>query len=90
MQRTTTFEGRTADAPARQGDGAVLPRVLELHPRRLTGRGLSLDLVGDTPAPAIGRYERAIRDLVAAGLLRADGDSIAPSEAALRADEVSS
>ncbi len=34
-------------------------------------------------------YRRAIRDLVGAGLLRLDGDSIVPTLAALRSEEIS-
>jgi hypothetical protein len=82
--------GQTDDAHDRPAEGAVLSRVLELHPRYLSGRALSLDLVGDTLAPRCEVYERAIAGLVAAGLLRAEGDAVVPTQAALRIEEIRS
>ena len=81
--------GQADDARDRRTEAAVLSRVLELHPTHLSGRELSLDLVGDTLAAADERYEGAIGDLVDAGLLRVDGDSIVPTLAALRSEEIS-
>lgn len=81
--------GQTNDARDRRTEAAVLSRVLELHPTHLTGRELSLDLGGDTISAADESYERAIRDLVGAGLLRIDGESVVPTIAAVRSEEIS-
>jgi len=64
---------------------AVLFFVLDLHPSLLTAAEI---LHGLCPDPEDFRsrdgVERAIRDLVAAGVLRRDGETIAPTHATLR------
>jgi hypothetical protein len=85
--QTNPIEGRTGDVQD-QAEGAVLSRALELHPRHLSERDLSLDLVGDTLAGRCELYEHAIRCLADAGLLRVEGGEVAPTAAALRASEV--
>jgi hypothetical protein len=77
-----------ADALRRGAEDAVLRRVLDLHPAHLHERELALDLVGATLAPRCETYEVAIEALVADGLLSREGDSIRPTRAALRAEEV--
>lgn len=59
---------------------AVLALVLSEHPTHLTIGDLMME-IADEDAVA-----RAVRDLVAVGLLRRDGDSILPTRAALRFD----
>jgi hypothetical protein len=85
--QTNPIEGRTGDVRD-QAEGAVLSRVLELHPRLLTERDLSLDLVGDTLAGRCELYEYAIRGLIDAGLLCVEGTAVVPTAAAIRAAEV--
>jgi hypothetical protein len=80
--------GRAADALGRGAEDAVLRRVIDLHPAHLSERELALDLVGAWLAPRCETYEVAIEQLVADGLLRREGDSIHPTRAALRAEEV--
>jgi hypothetical protein len=80
--------GKAADAPGRGAEDAVFRRVLDLHPAHLGERELALDLVGAMLAPRCETYEVAIEALVADGLLCRDGDSIQPTRAALRAEEV--
>jgi hypothetical protein len=60
--------------------GAVLAFVLSEHPTQLTLGDLMMEIV-DEDAVA-----RAVRDLVAVGLLRRNGDSLLPTLAALRFD----
>jgi hypothetical protein len=63
---------------------AVLAHVLALHPTRLSADELRREiLLGATSFAATDAYDRAVRDLIAVGLLRRDGDSIVPSRAAL-------
>jgi hypothetical protein len=80
--------GRAADALRRGAEDAVLRRVLDLHPTHLTGRAVVPALVGESLALRCETYEAAIEALVADGLLRRDGDSIHPTRAALRGEEV--
>jgi hypothetical protein len=80
--------GQTNDAQARTAEAATLGRVLWLHPTHLTEEELLLNLLAQD-GPTRYRFERAIRDLVADGLLRIDGSSIVPTLAALRSDQVS-
>jgi hypothetical protein len=80
--------GMAAEGLRRGSEDAVLRRVLDLHPAHLGERELALDLVGATLAPRCETYEVAIEALVADGLLRREGDSIHPTRAALRAEEV--
>jgi hypothetical protein len=66
---------------------AVLNHVLWLHPARLSAAELRREmLAGDPEFSKIDTHDRAVRDLVAAGLLRHDGDSVVPTRAALRFD----
>lgn len=82
--------GQTNDACDRRNEHGVLAHLLELHPTHLTLAELLLELgSGVDGGPTRDQHERAIRDLVAAGLLRRDGDSILPTRAALRFEEIS-
>lgn len=70
--------------PKRRGDrdlrdqSVVLSRILDLHPTHLPIPALVRDLEGSGDT-----YERAIRDLTGAGLLRCPGGVVEPTEAAL-------
>jgi hypothetical protein len=80
--------GRAAEALRREAEDAVLRRVLDLHPAHLGGRAVVPSLVGESLALRCETFEIAIEALVADGLLRREGDSIHPTRAALRAEEV--
>jgi hypothetical protein len=82
------ISGRAADTLGRGAEDGVLRRVLDLHPAHLHERELALDLVGATLAPRCGTYEAVREQLVAAGHLRREGDSIQPTRAALRVEAV--
>jgi hypothetical protein len=64
--------------------GAVLIHVLTLHPAQLR----LTELVQEITAGATDAIERAVRDLVAAGLLFRNGELVLPTRAALRFDEL--
>jgi hypothetical protein len=81
------IRGQTNDAEDSAAEAAVLDRVLWLHPTHLTEAELLLNLFADG-GPRRESLERAIRDLVADGLLRIDGCSIVPTLAALRSEEI--
>jgi hypothetical protein len=70
-------------------ESAVLQQVLALHPNALTlaelRRALGAEEGGFAASDAI---ERAVRDLVAAGLLHRSAAFVLPSRAALRFDEL--
>jgi hypothetical protein len=63
---------------------AVLAFVLDQHPATLTICEISREVGSDDGDEA----ERAIRDLVGAGLLRCEGASVLPTRAALHADRL--
>lgn len=65
-------------------ESAALQQVLALHPGTITSEELMREL-GEEDADSI---ERAVRDLVAAGLLRRSGSLVLPTRAALRFDEL--
>jgi predicted transcriptional regulator len=66
-----------------QTQRAVLALVLDQHPAALTICEIAreMDREGD-------EVERAIRDLVGAGLLRCEGASVLPTRATLHADRL--
>lgn len=70
-------------------EAAVLQQVLALHPTALTlgelRRALGAEEEGFAVADAI---ERAVRDLVGAGLLHRNEDFLLPTRAALRLVEL--
>jgi hypothetical protein len=64
---------------------AVLSYVLLEHPAFLSVDELRREMVADCrDFSESDAHDRAVRDLVAAGLLRCDGDSILPTRAAVR------
>jgi len=66
-------------------ESALLQRILDLHPTRVTAAELIRDLAGeDADFGARDGIERAIRELTGAGLLhRTDDELITPTRAAL-------
>jgi hypothetical protein len=71
-------------------ESVLLQRVLDLHPARVTIDELILDLTGKEPGFADrDRIDRAIRELVRAGLLHPATDGfVAPTRAAVRLGEL--
>jgi len=65
-------------------ESAALQQVLALHPAAITFEELAREL-GEEDADSI---ERAVRDLVAAGLLLRSGPLVLPTRAARRFDEL--
>jgi hypothetical protein len=66
---------------------AVLSLVLRFHPERLSATELRREmLAGDYDFAKTDSHNRAVRDLIAAGLLRHDGDSIVATRAAMHFD----
>jgi hypothetical protein len=81
-----------ADDPAsedRRTERAVLAFLLDQHPAQLRADDLSfaLDAKDFAEKDAVAR---AVRELVAVGLLNADGDLIGPSRAALYFEQLES
>jgi hypothetical protein len=70
-------------------ESAVLHLVLELHPTSLTGEELVREM-GEAEDGFAGReaIERAVRDLVAAGLLHHSDGFVRPTRAALRFEQL--
>lgn len=68
-------------------ESAVLQQVLALHPAAITLEELARELGGED-AGEREAAERAVRDLVAAGLLRRSEELVMPTRAALRFDEL--
>lgn len=69
---------------------AVLTQVLALHPAQLAFDELRLEMAGGEDAGFEERdaFGRAVRDLAGAGLLRREGESVLPTRAALRFQEL--
>jgi hypothetical protein len=66
-------------------ESALLQQVLALHPTTVTTEELARELGEERHGDAL---ERAVRDLVAAGLLHCSGELLLPTRAALRFDEL--
>jgi hypothetical protein len=70
-------------------ESAVLQQVLALHPSALTLAELHRALGAEEEGfAAVDAIERAVRDLVAAGLLHRSEALVLPTRAALRFDEL--
>jgi len=79
----------TTDAADAATEAAVLLRIIDLHPVLVSLAELSRDVGGERPRfDERDAIERAVRDLVAAGLLRRNGELILPTRAALRFSEL--
>jgi DNA-binding IclR family transcriptional regulator len=64
-------------------EAAVLTRLLDEHPRRLSLRDLSREVADVLDEPTV---ERAIDNLTAARFLRLEGSSVVPNPAVVRFD----
>lgn len=71
-------------------EAALLQRVLHLHPTQMTAAELIRDLAGeDADFGARDAVERAIRELIGAGLLhRGDDGLLTPTRAAIHAGDL--
>ncbi len=71
-------------------EAALIQRVLDLHPTRVTFDELVRDLAGeDADFAARDGIERAVRELTGAGLLhRTDDDFVTPTRAAVHYGEL--
>jgi hypothetical protein len=70
-------------------ESAVLQQLLALHPAQLTVVELIREVGGESPGFAErDAIERAVRDLIRAGLLHSHGDFVVPTRAALRFNEL--
>ncbi len=78
----------SSPSPRREDEAvqsAVLALVLAMHPDRLTLVELMREMVGDSEDFAErDAVQRAVRDLVGAGLLRRSGELVLPTRAATR------
>jgi len=80
--RSTGGEDRAIEA-------AVLQHVLALHPAILTLEEIARELGGEDGSFAErDAVERAVRDLIAVGLLHTSDSLVLPSQAALRFDRL--
>jgi len=78
---------RSTQAEDDHDQAAVLVYVLALHPTHLSVPDLVREVsAGATEFAESDRIERAIRDLVGAGLLHSAPGLVTPTHAALRAD----
>lgn len=86
---STINDSRTTLAEDEDFESVVLQQLLDLHPTRLTVSELTRELSGKLSDFAErDALERAIRDLVAVGLLHQSEEFVAPTRAALRFSEL--
>jgi len=70
-------------------ESAVLQQVLDFHPVLVTAAELMREVGGESPGFAeVDALERAVRDLIGAGLLHEHGKFVIPTRAALRFNEL--
>jgi len=69
-------------------EAAVLAQMLALHPAVMSLAELIREMGEDADPEGREAVERAVRDLVAAGLLHRDGAFVRPTRAALRFDQL--
>ena len=82
-------ESQTTWAEDEGVESAVLRQLLDLHPMHLTFAELMRELGSDGGSFAEhDAVERAVRDLVAVGLLHKGADFVTPTRAALRFSEL--
>lgn len=78
----------TTAAEDERTQGALLTQVLALHPERLTITELARLLGGGESFAAEDSVKRAAIDLAGDGLLVCEGETVTPSRAALRFDQL--
>jgi hypothetical protein len=84
-----TDDSWTPAAEDAANESAVLRQLIELHPVQVTLSEVVRELAGESPGFAErDAIERAVRDLVGAGLLHTYGGFVAPTRAALRFSEL--
>lgn len=83
-------EAAWPSAPAAQAQRAILGLILAQHPAQLTICELALEINESDDFESNDAVERAVRDLVGAGLLRCQGISVLPTRAALCFDQLQS
>lgn len=95
MQDKRTDDGLAAEtrSPAELDDNmhqeAVLGHLLYLYPAKLTKEEVIRELsVASEDFGTLDAYERAIRDLIATGLVHQHGKFLTPSRAAVRGEEI--
>jgi hypothetical protein len=90
MTMAANEEDLTNEGEDARVESALLQRVLDLHPTRVTADELVRDLAGDeADFGARDSVERAIRELTGAGLLhRADDGFVTPTRAAVHFGEL--
>ena len=83
-------ENLTNKAEDTRIEAALIQRVLDLHPTRVTTDELIVDLTGkEADFAARDSIERAISELTRSGLLHpSDDDFVTPTRAAVRAGEL--
>jgi predicted transcriptional regulator len=82
-------ENRSPSAHDTTIEAAVLRQLLALFPVQMTVAELARELGGENADFAhTDAVERAVRELVGAGLAHRNGDVVIPSRAALRLDEL--
>jgi hypothetical protein len=82
-------ESRTTGAEDAATESAVLLQVLDLHPTQVTVAELVRDVGGEGGGFAErDAVERAVRELVAAGLLHRRDELVQPTRAALRFNQL--
>lgn len=83
-------ENLTNESADSRVEAALIQRVLDLHPTRVTSDELVRDMAGeDADFGARDEIERAIRELTGAGLLhRTDDDFVTPTRAAIHFGEL--
>jgi hypothetical protein len=89
MRMRETGDKGTPGAEDAATESAVLQQVLDLYPTQVTYEELLREVGGEfAEFSERDAVERAVRDLVGAGLLHRHDDFILPSRAALRFDEL--
>jgi hypothetical protein len=84
-----TDDSRSPAAEDAANESAVLQQLLDLHPTQVTVTELLREVGGEgAEFDERDALERAVRDLVGAGLLHRRDDFIVPSRAALRFNEL--
>lgn len=84
---------QASKSPPNAGDlrdrSAILAHILDLHPVLLSFEELVREIVGTSPDfSERDQIERAIRDLIATGLLHRSGDLVLPTRAAVHFHEL--
>jgi hypothetical protein len=90
MTMAANEENLTNEGEDTRVESALLQRVLDLHPTRVTADELVRDLAGEEPGfGPRDSVERAIRELTGAGLLhRAEDGFVTPTRAAIHFGEL--